>query len=248
MPRIYKSVIKSPLVIDEIQRVPELFLALKAQADKDRSPGRFLLTGSANVLVLPKLADTLTGRMEILSLWPFSQGGIQSHQETFVDAVFSSECPQPKESVEERDGLFQSIFAGGFPEVIQRTSDARRKAWFNAYITTILQRDIRDLSRIEGLASIPRLLSLLAIRSGHLLNFSEISRTSGLPQATLKRYMALLEATFLIKLLPKFALLYSMKLFGSIRIIPNNNGKRNWHNNSLVRQNRSGGHQTHGSA
>jgi predicted AAA+ superfamily ATPase len=207
-----------PLVIDEIQRVPELFLALKAQVDKDRTPGRFLMTGSANVLVLPKLADTLTGRMEILSLWPLSQGEIQSHAETFVDAVFSPECHQSKGATEQRDSLFQVILTGGFPEVIQRTSEARRKAWFNAYITTILQRDIRDLSRIEGLATIPRLLSLLAVRSGHLLNFSEISRTSGLPQATLKRYMALLEATFLIKLLPPWSANLSKRLVKSPKI------------------------------
>ena len=213
-----------PLVIDEIQRVPELFLALKAQVDKDRSPGRFLLTGSANVLVLPKLADTLTRRMEILSLWPFSQGEIQSHQETFVDAIFSPECPQPQKVAEARDSLFQSILSGGFPEVIQRTTEARRKAWFNAYIATILQRDIRDLSRIEGLASIPRLLSLLAIRSGHLLNFSEISRTSGLPQATLKRYMALLEATFLIKLLPPWSANLSKRLVKSPKIFITDTG------------------------
>jgi len=207
-----------PLVIDEIQRVPELFFALKALVDKDRTPGRFLLTGSANVLVLPKLADTLTGRMEILSLWPFSQGEIQSHKETFLDAVFSPELSQSNGATEERDSLFQSILTGGFPEVIQRASEARRKAWFNAYITTILQRDIRDLSRIEGLASIPRLLSLLAVRSGHLLNFSEISRTSGLPQATLKRYMALLEATFLIKLLPPWSANLSKRLVKSPKI------------------------------
>jgi len=207
-----------PLVVDEIQRVPELFLALKAQVDRDRTPGRFLLTGSANVLVLPKLADTLTGRMEILSLWPFSQGEIQSHKETFVDSVFSPEYSRSKEATEEKDSLFQSILIGGFPEVIQRTSEARRKAWFNAYITTILQRDIRDLSRIEGLASIPRLLSLLAIRSGHLLNFSEISRASGLPQATLKRYMALLEATFLIKRLPPWSANLSKRLVKSPKI------------------------------
>ena len=207
-----------PLAIDEIQRVPELFLALKAHVDRDRTPGRFLLTGSANVLVLPKLADTLTGRMEILSLWPFSQGEIQSVKETFVDAAFSSEWPSPKRPTEERESFFQSLLTGGFPEIIQRTSAARRKAWFNAYITTILQRDIRDLSRIEGLASIPRLLSLLAVRSGHLLNFSEISRTSGLPQATLKRYMALLEATFLIKFLPPWSANLSKRLVKSPKL------------------------------
>ncbi len=217
-PAGFLSGFNGPLVIDEIQRVPELFLALKAEVDRERAPGRFLLTGSANVLVLPKLADTLTGRMEILSLWPFSQGEIQSHKEVFVDAIFSPEYFPSQKIAQERDSLLQSILTGGFPEVIQRKTEARRKAWFNAYIATILQRDIRDLSRIEGLASIPRLLSLLAVRSSHLLNFSEISRASALPQATLKRYMALLEATFLIKLLPPWSANLSKRLVQSPKL------------------------------
>ena len=213
-----------PLAIDEIQRAPELLLAIKAHVDKDRKPGRFLLTGSANVLVLPKLADTLAGRMEIISLWALSQGELHSQKETFIDAVFSNDLPAFKTPQLEREELFSRILLGGFPEVIQRDSELRRKAWFNSYMTTILQRDIRDLSRIEGLASMPRLLSILGARAGGLLNFSELSRTSGLAQSTLKRYMALLEAAFLIRPLPAWSGNLSKRLVKSPKVFIHDTG------------------------
>lgn len=223
-PAGFLSGFDEPLVIDEIQRAPELFLAIKADVDKNRRPGRYLLTGSANVLLLPKLADTLAGRMEVISLWPFSQGELQSRKETFVDAVFGGELAAFDATPLSRDALFGKILSGGFPEVIERTSHSRRKAWFNAYLTTILQRDIRDLSRIEGLASMPRLMSILGARAGNLLNFSELSRTSGLPQSTLKRYMALLEATFLILHLPAWSGNLSKRLVKSPKLYINDTG------------------------
>lgn len=213
-----------PLVIDEIQRAPELFMAIKAGVDKNRRPGRFLLTGSANVLLLPKLADTLAGRMEVISLWPFSQGELQSRKETFVDVVFRGELAAFDAPALSRDELFGRILSGGFPEVIVRASHPRRNAWFNAYLTTLLQRDIRDLSRIEGLSAMPRLLSILAARAGNLLNFSELSRTSGLPQSTLKRYMALLGATFLILQLPAWSGNLSKRLVKSPKLYLNDTG------------------------
>lgn len=215
---------KGPLIIDEIQRAPELFLAIKALVDKDRRPGRFLLTGSANVLLLPKLADSLAGRMEIISLWPFSQGELQGQKETFIDLVFSPDPPTLKTAGMEREKLFSRVLLGGFPEVVQRPSEARQKAWFSSYIATILQWDIRDLSRIEGLTSIPRLLSILGARAATLLNFAELSRTSGLIQSTLKRYMALLEATFLIKLLPAWSGNLRKRLVKSPKLFVNDTG------------------------
>lgn len=213
-----------PLAIDEIQRAPELFLAIKASVDKDRRPGRFLLTGSANVLLLPKLADTLAGRMEVITLWPFSQGEQHTRKETFIDAAFGGSLAGFQTPPLSRSELFGRILAGGFPEVILRASDTRRKAWYNAYLTTILQRDIRDLSRIDGLAAMPRLMSILAARAGNLLNFSELSRTSGLPQSTLKRYMALLEATFLILHLPAWSGNLSKRLVKSPKLYINDTG------------------------
>jgi hypothetical protein len=190
-----------PLVLDEVQRAPELLLAIKAAVDRQRTPGRFLLTGSANVLLLPRVAESLTGRMEIVNLWPFSQGEIEGTAEEFIDAVFADAPPVPGRSgssVRYTD----RILRGGYPEAFSIESAERRRAWFDAYVTAILQRDVRDLARIEGLTDLPRLLSLLASRPMAQLNFADLSRGTGVPQTTLKRYFALLETVFLVRLLP----------------------------------------------
>ncbi len=192
-----------PVVLDEVQRVPQLFLALKAGVDRDRRPGRFLLTGSANVLLLPRLAELLVGRMEVLSLWPLAQSEIAGVGASFVDRVFVD--PPFSVSSEAWPQLLDRILRGGYPEVLGRASAARRQAWFQSYITSLLQRDVRDLVNVERLTALPRLLSLLATRAASLLNTSELSRTSGIPLSTLKRYLALFETTFLIQLLPAWS-------------------------------------------
>lgn len=197
-PAGFLSVIQGPVIFDEVQRAPELFVAIKAEVDRDRRPGRFLLTGSANVLLLPSLSESLAGRMEILTLWPFSQGELEGKKETFVDMLFADVLPPFTLKPEDSDGLFGRIIRGGYPEAVSRTAEARRRAWFGSYLTTILQRDVRDLANIDGLTSMPRLLALLATRATNLVNYAEISRTAALPQSTLKRYISLLEATFLI--------------------------------------------------
>ncbi len=199
----FVQALEGAVVLDEVQRAPELFRAIKAEVDRDRRPGRFLLTGSADALLLPNLSESLVGRMEILTLWPFSQGELDGRQEGFVDALFADELPalgvdEPTGQV----GLWERVLRGGYPEVVGRAEAKRRRAWFNAYVTTLLQRDVRDLANIEGLTAMPRLLSLLAARASATLNYAEVSRSSGLPQTTLKRYMTLLETTFLIKTLP----------------------------------------------
>ncbi|WP_202900303.1 ATP-binding protein [Pseudacidobacterium ailaaui] len=192
-----------PVTLDEIQHVPELFPVVKAAIDRRRHPGQFLLTGSANVMLLPKISESLAGRMEILTLWPFSQGEMKNHQESFVDSLFS---PKPvnwsgKFQKLEGEALLEHLVAGGYPPAVARHSPSRRDAWFHSYIMTMLQRDIRDLANIADSTAIPRLLSVVATRAGSLLNFADLSRTMGLPQTTLKRYFALLEGTFLVQLL-----------------------------------------------
>lgn len=196
----------APVIIDEIQRAPELLVPIKLAVDRRREPGSFILTGSANVLTLPTVSESLAGRMEVLTLRPLSQGEISGQQETFIKRLFTGELKLPKKPPpEERAALFARMITGGYPEVVARQTQARKNAWFKSYITTILQRDIRDLANIEGLVDLPRLLSLLAARAGGLLNFAEVSRSIGFPQTTLKRYFALLEMTFLIETLPAWS-------------------------------------------
>ena len=187
------------VVIDEVQKVPELLPAIKLAVDRDRRPGRFLLTGSAHVLTLPKVSESLAGRIEILTLWPFSQGEAAEVPDAFIDAVFSDDRPRLRESAPESASLRQRLLRGGFPEALERDVEERRRAWFASYISTILQRDVRDLANIEGLTEMPRLLKLLASRTSGLMNKAEISRDADIAYATLDRYLALLEMTFLLQ-------------------------------------------------
>ena len=212
------------VIIDEVQRAPELFLAIKAEVDRNRKPGRFLLTGSANVLLLPRLSESLAGRMEILTLWPLSQGEIEGVREGFVDGVFAERLPSPKRGLEGRSDVMRRLLRGGYPEVISRASAARRKTWFQSYITTILQRDVRDLANIEGLTILPRVLSLIAARTTSLLNFAELSRSIAIPQTTLKRYMSLLETTFLVQMLAPWSGNLGKRLVKAPKIMLNDTG------------------------
>ncbi|MCA9757564.1 MAG: ATP-binding protein [Candidatus Eisenbacteria bacterium] len=247
--------LRGPVVLDEIQRAPGLFLAIKKSVDENRAPGRFLLTGSANVLALPKLSESLAGRMEILRLFPFSVGEQLGHQSTFVDDAFTSGALEDRRVATSRpdtsrpdtnradtnhpgtdilgasdldssrtsgdentDSVWDWIVKGGFPEAAERTDPSRRHAWFGSYVTTILQRDVREISNIENLSSVPRLLSLLAGRVSGLLNVSDVSRALGIPHTTLKRYIALLEATFMIRLLPAWATNLGLRLVKSPKL------------------------------
>jgi len=197
--------LKGPVVLDEVQRAPGLFLPLKAAVDRDRRPGRFLLTGSANVLLLPRLSESLAGRMEVLTLWPLSQGEMEGSREGFIEAVFKQTLPALSDGHESRAALLDRMLRGGYPEATARAAQDRRRAWFTSYVTTILHRDIRDLANIEGVTALPRLLALLAARSTALLNFADLSRSVALPQSTLKRYMALFETAFLIQTVPAWS-------------------------------------------
>jgi predicted AAA+ superfamily ATPase len=203
-------------VIDEVQKAPGLFPAIKMSVDRDRRPGRFLLTGSANVLLLPQISESLAGRMELITLLPLSQGELHGQRERFLDGVFAESLPalQPGDAVD----LKGAVLAGAYPEVIKRPAGKRRDAWFAAYITALLQRDVRDLANIEGLTDMPRLLSLLAARVGSLLNMSELSRSSGIPNSTLKRYLSLLQATFLLQPLPAWSSNLGKRLIKSPKI------------------------------
>src|SRR5690606_1185914 len=163
--------------LDEVQRAPGVFLPIKAAVDRERRAGRFLLTGSANVLLLPQMADSLAGRMEVLELWPLSQCEIVERPFSLIDRLFEGQFGDRYPF--NRDDFIARLLAGGYPEALQRSVGRRREAWFDSYLNTILLRDVRDLMRIEGLTELPRLMQLLAARSGGLLNAAELSRTTG---------------------------------------------------------------------
>jgi uncharacterized protein len=199
----------APLIIDEIQRAPGLFLPLKLMVDKNRKPGSYILTGSANVLLLPKVADSLAGRMEIIDLQPLSQGEMERTTTNWVDSVFSDlislQTSQTPTSLEDR------IVRGGYPEPAQRAAK-RRDPWFQSYIRTLLDRDVRDLANIDGLTQLPKLLRLLAARAGTPLNLSGLSRETNLPHTSITRYVDLLKALYLIRTVPAWSADAEVKL------------------------------------
>ena len=189
-------------ILDEIQRAPELLLPIKASVDRDRRPGRFVLTGSANILTLPKVSESLAGRMEILTLWPLAQAELEDALSGFVDACFTGRPQDLSLAPGSRTELIERAFRGGYPEVLSRPTQEARTRWFQGYLTTLIQRDLRDLAGIEGLAHLPRLLQAVAHRVGSPLNVADMSRTLAMNQVTLKRYLTLLETLYLLVQLP----------------------------------------------
>jgi predicted AAA+ superfamily ATPase len=193
-----------PVVLDEIQKAPDLFPAIKLAVDKDRQPGRFLLTGSANVMTLPRLSESLVGRMEVIPLFPFSAGELARVAEGFLPRLFAGIIGKSKPP-SARGNIAARLTRGGYPEATQRQGDDRRAAWFASYISTMLQRDVRDLARVDALHTLPNLLKLLAARASGLLNLADVGRDAGLPHTTLTRYLALLETVFLVHRLPAWS-------------------------------------------
>lgn len=199
----------TPLIVDEVQRAPELLLAVKLAVDRNRRPGMYLLTASANVLVMPKVADSLAGRMEPIDLLPLTQAEIEGQDRNpVVDRWFDPDFDARALSCDAclAADVADRILTGGFPEPVSRSSAARRDAWFAAYVRTILDRDVRDLANIDGLTQMPRLLALVASRTGDSLNVSSLSRSSGIAQTTLTRYLDLLRALFLIQTVPAWSI------------------------------------------
>ena len=189
-------------IVDEVQRAPEVFLPLKRAIDEDRRPGRFILTGSANVLALPRAAESLAGRMEIFTLWPLAQSEIEGTRPGFIEACFAGRPDGLRPAPSDRASLLGRMLRGGYPEAASRSRDDARGRWFDAYLSTLLQRDLRDLAAIEQLAEVPRLLESVAARTGGLMNVADLGRSLGLSHMTLKRYLVLLETLYLLIRLP----------------------------------------------
>jgi hypothetical protein len=189
------------VILDEVQRVPELFMTLKAAVDRDRRPGRFALTGSANVLLAPRLSDSLAGRMEILRLHPLARCEVEGSSADFLDGLFAGELRTG--SYERLGGaLMEHIVAGGYPAALARSAGRRRREWYKAYMETLVQRDVQELARISRLDVLPRLLELAAGQTARLFNVSELASPFQLSRPTIRDYVTLLERTFLLEQLP----------------------------------------------
>ncbi len=185
-------------VIDEIQRAPQLLLAIKKSVDEDRRPGRFLLTGSANLMMLPTVADSLAGRMETLLLLPLSQSEIERCSSNWIDGIFSGRILQSDTSAL-GSGLIERVLRGGFPEAVARPTTKRRAAWIRQYIDAIVQRDVRDVAGIGKLDQLQRFLRALAQTAGQMCNYTQLAGQVGLDGKTASRYIGVFEQMYLLK-------------------------------------------------
>ncbi|TFH14115.1 MAG: ATP-binding protein [Lentisphaerales bacterium] len=185
-------------IIDEVQRAPELLLAIKKSIDDDRRPGRFLLTGSANLLMLPTLADSLAGRMETITLLPLSHNEILGYRANWIDAAFAGYLLDVTSAVLGPD-LAETVLRGGYPEAIMRPTPRRRSAWMRHYVDALLKKDVRDIANIDRLDTLPRFLRALALVSGQMCNYTRLGGQVGLDSKTAARYTAILEQLFLLK-------------------------------------------------
>lgn len=188
-------------ILDEVQRVPTLFTTLKARVDRARTPGRYLLTGSSNVLLLPRLADSLAGRMEILRLHPLSQSELASSSSRFLGAMFEGRFRMSSWPRLGSD-LAARIAAGGYPAALIRPTHRRRATWYRDYAETITDRDIREMTRIRTLDVLPRLLKAVSSQTARLLNVSELAGPFEVTRQTINEYVAVLERVFLLDRLP----------------------------------------------
>lgn len=189
------------VILDEVQRVPLLFTSLKVAIDSKRTAGRFILTGSANVLLVPKLADSLAGRMGILRLHPFAQCEREQVRPHFLDTLFRAGF---RTSVTEHLGrhLAERIVAGGYPAALARRTAAHREAWYRDYVETQIQRDVRDVTRIHALDALPKLLAAAAAGTARLVNIVDLASPFDLTRQTIKDYVTALECVFLLERLP----------------------------------------------
>jgi hypothetical protein len=192
-------------VIDEVQRAPDLLLSIKESVDKDQAPGRFLLTGSTNLMALPVVADSLAGRLAVITLLPFAQAELAGTPGDLLDRLLDGGDLPPVANPVVGDALMARVLQGGYPEALRRTSASRRQAWLEDYVALILDRDVRDIANIDQLGRMPRLLDVLAAHAGQLVNHSSYGAALGLTAPTAQKYVGILERLFLLRQVPPWS-------------------------------------------
>lgn len=192
----------NPVILDEVQRVPEIMLAIKTVVDNRRIPGQFILTGSANLLLLPKVQESLAGRMEVVHLNPLSEMEKQRSKYSLLEEMLAGKI---KTGISTKQGVVkklpEAICSGGYPEPNTRSA-ARARQWFKQYLNAIIQRDVKSIAAIRDENELLRLIELLAYRTARLLNISQLSNELGIDRATVEKYLSVLERLFLIRRLP----------------------------------------------
>jgi predicted AAA+ superfamily ATPase len=194
------------MLIDEVQRVPDLWLAIKHLVDREPRPGRFLLTGSARLLGLRSLPDALPGRSETIELWPLSQGEIEGTPDGFVDAAFAvgADLRAAPSELQRRDYL-DRVARGGYPEAWRRESPQRRQRFFEGYLADLLSRDVKQVADIGSAGDMRRLVALLAAQTSGLLNVNRLAGELSITAPTVRSYIEILETVYLVRLIPAWS-------------------------------------------
>lgn len=190
--------LQGPVLIDEVQRSPDLLLAIKESVDKDKAPGRFLLTGSANILTAPKIYEALAGRIEIINLSPLAQSEIERSGDNLVDLLFAASPPRILDATIGREAFIDRAIRGGYPEARLR-EQRRRDRWFQGYLTSVIEKDLREISDAHKLDQIPALLRIIAAQAANLYKADNISQRVALDKKTVQAYTRLLETVFLVR-------------------------------------------------
>lgn len=213
------------LIIDEVQRVPDLMLAIKHEVDLDPRPGRFLLTGSARLFALQDIPDVLPGRTETIELWPLSQGEIDGTPESFVDRVFAAGVQQAVPSaVLRRPDYLERALRGGYPEAVRRTDPGRRARFFESYVSDLINRDVRQVSEIERPADMRRLLNIVAAQMASLVIAGTVANTLAVPASTVKRYLDLLDLLFVVRRIPAWSTNLTTRAVATPKLIVTDTG------------------------
>jgi uncharacterized protein len=206
------------VVIDEIQRVPELILAIKARVDRNRRAGQFLLTGSANLVRLRSIQDSLAGRAETIELFGFSQGELTGRRDRFVDRLFDGVLSVGWSSDLARADYLERACVGAYPEAVRR-QPRRRGAWFDSYVSRIVERDAADVSGLQRLGDLSRLLRLVAARNATELNQADLAADAGFPTRTLGPYLDLLDNLYLTWRIPAWSTNLTSRVVGKPKIV-----------------------------
>lgn len=221
----YIASLPRPITLDEIQKVPEILEGLKLDIDTKRANGKFLLTGSANVLDMKKARDTLAGRLIEIQLWPLSAKEKDNRpEENIIDRLFKGEIDSMKRVDVRYDDILQSIIDGGYPEVQMINTPRGRALWFDSYISTYIERDIRDVGELRDIAAFIRFYNIIAPRSCGLLNKSDLASTANLSEATISNYLSMLEMIYQIGLLPPYSSNISKRFIKSPKLYMTDSG------------------------
>jgi len=221
----YVSLLPKPITLDEIQKVPEILEGIKIAIDRQRTNGAFLLTGSANVLDMKRTKDTLAGRIIEIPMWSLSQKELQHKpNENIIDTLFSKGIKGLDITPIEHNELFRAIVNGGYPEITKIESKRAKSLWFNAYISTYVERDIRDVGELRDISAFIRFYNIIAPRSCGLVNKSDLAVDANLSEATISNYLSMLEMIYQIKLVLPYSANISKRFIKSPKLFMTDSG------------------------